>query len=224
MVDQKRSIRPQAVLFDLDGTLLDTLEDLGNAMNRVLAKAGFWTHPLDTYRDFIGQGFVWLVTQALPPSERNDSTIHHCIEALREEYGRMWNVRTRTYDGVGEMLDALADRGVRMAVLSNKPDDFTKRCVAELLSGWTFDLVLGQRDGVPPKPDPAGALEVARELSLPPAAFLYLGDSAIDMKTAVAAGMFPVGVLWGFRPVEELEKGGAQALIREPMEILGLLD
>jgi phosphoglycolate phosphatase len=223
MVNQKRSIHPKAVLFDLDGTLLDTLEDLGNAMNRVLTRRGFPTRSLDAYRYFIGEGTVLLVTRALPPSERNDSTIRKCLEAFLEEYDRTWNVRTRAYDGVEDVLGVLTDRGLRMAVLSNKPDDFTKRCVAQLLPNWRFDLVLGQRDGVPPKPDPMGALEVARGLSLSPAAFLYIGDSAIDMKTAVAAGMFPVGVLWGFRPLEELQEGGAQALIQYPMEILELL-
>ena len=220
---EKKSMPYKAVLFDLDGTLLDTLEDLGNVVNRVLAKRGFPSHGLDAYRYFIGYGTAMLITRALPEENRNNDTIRTCLEAFREDYRRNWNVKTRVYDGVAEMLNALAPRGLRMAILSNKADDFTKLSVTGLLSNWTFDVVLGQRDGVPPKPDPAGAFEVAQRLNIAPANFLYLGDSAVDMKTAIAAGMFPVGVLWGFRPAQELREGGAQVLIERPLEILSLL-
>jgi phosphoglycolate phosphatase len=213
----------KAILFDLDGTLLNTLEDLGNAVNRVLSKKGFPTHKLDAYRYFIGEGTTMLITRALPKEKLNDSTIRACQEAFLKDYGHNWNVKTRPYDGVTEMLDALTARRLKMAVLSNKPHVFTKRCVTDLLSTWAFAAVVGESDTVPQKPDPAGALKVAECLNIPPADFLYLGDSAIDMKTAIAAGMFPVGVLWGFRPMEELKENGAQALIERPLEILNLL-
>jgi phosphoglycolate phosphatase len=213
----------KAILFDLDGTLLDTLEDLGNSVNHVLAARGLPTHTLDEYRYFVGDGTAMLITRALPQGKRNDGTVRACLEELREAYGRNWNVNTRPYEGIPEMLDALTEHGLKMAVLSNKQHEFTKLCVADLLSDWTFDVVFGQRDEVHRKPDPAGALEVAEHLNLSPADFLYLGDSAVDMKTATAAGMFPVGVLWGFRPAEELLEGGAQALIERPLEILDLL-
>lgn len=213
----------KAILFDVDGTLLNTLEDLCDAVNRVLAGKGFPTHKLDAYRYFVGDGAAMLITRALPEEKRNDDTIRSCLEVFREDYGRNWNVKTKPYDGVTEMLDALIARGLKIAALSNKPHEFTKRCVNHLLPNWTFDVVLGHRDAVPLKPDPAGALEVAKRLNMLPADFLYLGDSAVDMKTAIAAGMFPVGVLWGFRPVEELQENGAQALIERPLEILNLL-
>lgn len=213
----------KAILFDLDGTLLDTLEDLGNSVNSVLAARGLPTHTLDEYRYFVGDGTAMLITRALPQGKRNDETVRACLEELREAYGRNWNVNTRPYEGIPEMLDALTEHGLKMAVLSNKQHEFTKLCVADLLSDWTFDVVFGQRDEVRRKPDPAGALEVAERLKLPPADFFYLGDSAVDMKTATAAGMFPVGVLWGFRPAEELKEAGAQALIERPSEILNLL-
>jgi phosphoglycolate phosphatase len=109
---------------------------------------------------------------------------------------------------------------VKMAILSNKPDDFTKLCVHELLSKWSFEMILGQRDGIPQKPDPSGAHEIAENLGISPERFLYLGDTGIDMKTAVKAKMFPVGALWGFRPADELLKHGAKALIERPMELL----
>ncbi len=217
-------MRYKAVLFDLDGTLLDTLEDLGDAMNQVLAKHGFPNHGLDTYRYFIGDGAAALVTRALPKEKRNDDRIRACLEAFREEYGRNWKVKTKAYEGVPEMLNELAARGLKMAVLSNKPDGFAKRSVSELLPTWTFDIVLGERKGVPLKPHSAGALEVAEHLNILPRHFLYLGDSAVDMKTAVAAGMVPVGVLWGFRPEQELREGGAYVCIKRPQEILNLLD
>lgn len=213
----------KAVLFDLDGTLLDTLEDLGDAVNRVLAAKGFPAHNLEAYRSFIGNGAAMLITRALPEDKRNDATIHACLEAYREDYGQNWNVKTKVYDGIPQMLDELTARGLKLAVLSNKPHEFAKRCVIDLLPNWTFDVVLGQRDGIPLKPDPAGALEAAASLNIPPGEFLYLGDSAVDMETAIAAGMFPVGVLWGFHSMEELQESGAQVLIGRPLEILRLL-
>lgn len=213
----------KAILFDVDGTLLNTLEDLSGAVNRVLAGKGFPTHKLEAYRYFIGDGSAMLITRALPEEKRNDDTIRSCIEMFIEDYGRNWNVRTKPYDGVTEMLDALMARGLKIAALSNKPHEFTKRCVNHLLPNWPFEVVLGYRDAVPLKPDPASALEVAKRLNIPPVDFLFLGDSAVDMKTAIAAGMYPVGVLWGFRPIEELQENGAQALIERPLEILNLL-
>jgi len=223
MATKSQSLHPKALIFDLDGTLLNTLEDLADAVNRVLSRKGFPTHDLDTFRFFVGEGVVVLITRSLPEDKRDDESIRTCLEAFRDDYGHNWNVKTKPYDGVAEMLDALTDRGLKMAILSNKPDDFTKRCVSELLSSWSFGVVFGQRDGIPPKPDPAGALEVAELLDLAPADFIYLGDSAVDMKTAAAACMFPVGALWGFRPIQELQEGGARVLIEHPMEILDLM-
>jgi phosphoglycolate phosphatase len=133
-------------------------------------------------------------------------------------------VNTKPYDGVEEMLDALVTHGLKLAILSNKPHELTKLCVSGLLPNWTFDVVLGQQEPIPRKPDPAGALKIAEELKIPPSGFLYLGDTATDMKTAIAAGMFPVGVLWGFRPAEELQQSGAQLLLKRPMDIMNLLN
>ena len=217
-------MRFEAILFDLDGTLLDTLEDLGNAANRVLEKYDFPTHTINTYRHFVGDGATVLMKRVLPENKRDDDTIGVCVQTFREEYGKGWNVKTRPYDGVAEMLDVLSASGLKMAVLSNKPDEFTKRCVTEFLPKWHFDMVLGQSNSLPLKPDPAGALEIARCLNVIPSHFIYLGDTAIDMKTAVSAGMFPVGALWGFRTGKELLESGARALIKRPQEILYLLD
>jgi len=213
----------QAVLFDLDGTLLDTLADLGNAMNRVLAAQGLPGHPLDAYRYFVGEGARLLVTRALPENRRDEATIAACLDAFQADYDQNWRVETKPYPGIPDMLDALTARGLKLAVLSNKPHDFTVRCVHELLPRWTFEPVFGLRETVPRKPDPAGALEIAACLNLPPANFLYLGDTATDMQTARAAGMVPVGALWGFRSAEELAESGAEMLLEEPVGLLGVL-
>jgi len=214
----------QAVIFDLDGTLLDTLEDIGATVNRVLSARGFPVHPIDAYRFFVGDGVAKLIERALPADKQDAETVRSCLEAYREDYDQHWNVKTRLYDGVSAMLDALTDLGLKLAILSNKPHEFTERCVREYLSQWSFDVVFGQRDGVPLKPDPAGALAIAHILGIPPAACLYLGDTAVDIQTAIAAGMTPVGVLWGFRPAQELQESGAQILIEQPIETLGLLE
>ncbi|NIQ39638.1 MAG: HAD-IA family hydrolase [Proteobacteria bacterium] len=216
-------MRYKAVLFDLDGTLLDTLEDLGNAVNRVLAKRGFPPHSIESYRHFIGDGAALLISRALPEERRDDESIQSCLEEFRRDYSRSWRVKTKAYDGVTEMLKSLKARGLKMAILSNKPDDFTKRSVKALLPHRVFRAVLGEREGIPRKPHPAGALEVAERLRVPPRDFLYLGDSSVDMKTAIAAGMTPIGVLWGFRSAKELLDGGAHRLIERPEEVISLL-
>ena len=212
-----------AILFDLDGTLLNTLEDLANAANDALSAFGLPTHPIDAYRYFVGEGAKNLMKNALPPSHRAEEMIHQSLARFRENYERMWDKHTRPYDGVPEMLTELQSRRIACAVLSNKPDDFTRKCVEQLLPAWQFACVFGQREGVPRKPDPAAALDIARTFGRDPAEILYLGDSGTDMKTAVAAGMFPVGALWGFREREELLANGAKALIARPAELLNLL-
>ena len=214
----------KAVLFDLDGTLLDTIDDIGDAINRVLKQNGFSTHNMDTYRRLVGNGALNTIIGALPEDKRIDSVINPCLKAFQEDYSRNWNVKTRAYDGIPELLDSLTDRGVKITVLSNKPHRYTKQCMDGFLPDWDFDVVFGQRDDVPRKPDPAGALEIAEKLDLSPSDFLYLGDTEVDMKTSIDAGMFPVGVLWGFRSAEELKENGAEVLIKRPFEALALLD
>ena len=217
-------MRFSAVLFDLDGTLLDTLADIAHSANRVLSELGFPTHDIHAYRHFVGEGLIVLFQKTLPPEVNADEVMARCAEGFREAYGREWNVRTRPYDGIRELLDAIAARPIEMAVLSNKPDAFTKRCVREYLPEYEFRSVLGQRDSVPRKPDPAGAIKIVDEMDIPAEQFLYLGDTAIDMKTATAAGMYAIGALWGFRSLEELQRGGAQAVISRPADLLELLD
>jgi phosphoglycolate phosphatase len=209
-----------AVVFDLDGTLLDTLQDIADAANSVLARFGLPIHSVDAYRQFVGQGVRTLFRRALPEERGSDAFIESCAAGFREDYGRHWNVHTRPYPGIEELLTELARRGVRMAVLSNKPDAFTKRCIREYFPAARFELVLGQRDGVPQKPHPAGAREIVDHVGIPAERFVYLGDSGLDMQTARDAGMYPVGVSWGFRSIDQLSRAGARAIIRQPIELL----
>ena len=212
-----------AVLFDLDGTLLDTLADLADSGNWALGRLGFAEHPTAAYKYFVGDGVENLVRRAVPAGRNDAATVARGAALVREAYGQRWAEKTRPYRGVPELLDALVSRRMPMAVLSNKPDDFTHLCVEKLLPRWSFAAIVGARASLARKPDPAGALMIAERLGLAPAEILYLGVTNTDMQTAVAAGMFPVGALWGFRTAEELRASGAQRLILRPAELLELL-
>ena len=214
----------RAVCFDLDGTLLDTLEDLADSANRTLREHGLPVHPVEAYKYFVGDGMRMLVRRIVPARLRDDDDLADKLFCgARAQYAKRWAEKTRPYPGIPELLDELAARDLAMAVLSNKPHDFTELCVAELLPHWKFHVVQGVSDEVPAKPDPTGVRRVAETLNIPPAEFLYVGDTGTDMKTASAGGMFAVGVLWGFRLADELLEHGAQTLIERPAELLSLL-
>lgn len=213
----------KAVCFDLDGTLLDSLADLADCTNKILLKRGFPEHPVDAFRYFVGDGAKMLMTRVLPEEVRNESLIEDCRQDFETSYRECWNEQTIPYKDIPELLDALIGRQLKLTVLSNKPNEFTLLMVENLLAQWNFEVVLGQREGIPRKPDPAGMLEICQQLEIPAEAFLYLGDTATDMKTAVSAGCFPVGVLWGFRTEEELRDNGASAIVKEPLDVLELL-
>lgn len=213
----------RAVLFDLDGTLLDTLTDIADAANAVLVRQGFAGHCVAAYRTFVGDGVAMLFRRALPLPDPPADLLAACVDGFHESYARCWDRQTRPYEGIAELLDGLTARGLSLAVLSNKPHEFTRMCIARYFPRWKFDAVLGQRAGTPHKPAPDGALEIARRLAVPPAEFAYLGDSSVDMHTARAAGMFAVGAAWGFRTAAELQASGARAVITRPQELLALL-
>ena len=214
----------KALLFDLDGTLLDTLEDLADSANFALRQLGCPEHPLVSYKYLVGEGVESLMQRALPPDRRDPPTMAQCVAAMRKEYSVRWSRKTRPYEGVPELLDGLTARHVPMAVLSNKPDEFTNLCVTRLLPRWRFDAVVGAKPALPKKPDPTGALQIVAQFRCSVADVLYLGDTNTDMQTAVAAGMFPVGALWGFRTRDELLAGGAKMLARNPRDVLDIID
>ena len=210
----------KAVVFDLDGTLLDTLEDLADSMNAALSSLGLPPHRLADYRIFVGDGVEQLARRALPKDRSDEQGVRRVIAAMRQEYARRWDRKTRPYEGIPQLLEALSRRRIAMAVLSNKPEDFVQMLVSKFLPACAFAAVRGQRAGSSKKPDPAPALDIAQALGAAPAEFVYLGDTNTDMRTAVSAGMHPVGALWGFRSARELSESGAKDLISRPEELL----
>ena len=214
----------KGVIFDLDGTLLYTLQDLTDSVNAVLTRAGLPTHEAEEYKYLVGDGVEELARRVLPEALRNGEAIASLVTDIRQEYSQRWAHTTRPYDGIPELLNALQARGIKVAILSNKPDDSTQATAYKLLDRWQFDAVVGVSPSVPRKPDPTAALSIAKGLGIPPQEMLYVGDTDTDMKTAVSAGMYPVGVLWGYRTAEELKANGARLLLQRPTELLTLFD
>ncbi|RPI63995.1 MAG: HAD family hydrolase, partial [Planctomycetaceae bacterium] len=210
----------QAVMFDLDGTLLDTIDDLTDAMNAALAELGFPPRTVDECKIFVGNGVVNFASLALGEGNCNEATLEKLLPIYRNHYAAGWARKTRPYDGIVELIDALKARGLPMAVFSNKPDEFTKAMVNHFFPPATFEVILGARKGRPEKPDPTVAIEIAGQMNVQPSRFLYVGDTNTDMKTAISAGMYAVGALWGFRSADELLANGAKTLIAHPMELL----
>jgi len=210
----------RGVIFDLDGTLLDTLEDLADAANTTLAHFGLPGHTPDAYRYFVGEGLVTLIERIIPEASRSQVMVTDCIALFQQIYGQGWAQKSRPYEGVMEMLQQLRLAGLQLGVLSNKPHPFTQLCVQHFFPAKTFDFVYGQRENVPKKPDPAGALEIASLMDCFPQQIVYVGDTATDMKTGNRAGMSTVGVLWGFRTRQELLENKAAMIAAHPLEIV----
>lgn len=214
----------KAIIFDLDGTLLDSISGLADAMNLMLQDLGYPVHPVERYKDFVGRGLKETVLQALPEAIQKTCDIDRLVNEYRRLYDTLWQKTTLPYDGIGELLDRLQERKTKTAVLSNKSDDFTKRMAAALLAFHRFERVYGDREGIPRKPDPSAALSMAEEMGVTPGETVFVGDSGVDMETGQRAGMYPVGVLWGFRGEKELIDYGAQRLIRRPMELFDIMN
>jgi phosphoglycolate phosphatase len=187
-----------------------------------LSDKGFPDHTEEKIRSFIGHGIKSLIYNSLPPDKRDNYSVQNYLNTFRKDYSNNYDKKTLPYNGIIEMLDELSKKGIIMAVLSNKPDKLVIDCIYKLLPEWNFEVMLGANDSFPLKPDPAGALYISEKLNIPPAEFLFLGDSVVDIQTALSAGMFPVGALWGFQP-NELEGCGSHALIKHPIEIIKYL-
>ena len=201
----------EAVLFDLDGTLIDSLADLGGAVNRALADLGYPEHDSTQYREYIGEGARRLVERALPAEVRNEgAVVERALGLYFNHYEQGWRERTTVYPGMRELLVRLNEEGVPVGVISNKPHAFTNLCVAHFFPDIAFGVILGQREGVPRKPAPDAAVEAAKRLGVKVADCGYVGDSGVDMAFAKAAGMVGLGVSWGFRDKEELWESGAE--------------
>ena len=213
----------KAFIFDLDGTLIDSLADIAEAVNRMLVERGYPRAPLTAFPRYIGDGVRPLVERALPPEALGKVDIDACVADYQRHYNDTWKDATVPYTGMHETLADLRARGMRLAVLSNKPDHFTKLCCSHFFPDAGFEIVLGARSNVPRKPHPQGAFDICETLGVTPADCAYVGDSGIDMELAVNAGMLPIGVRWGFRGEAELKEKGARQIVAHPDDLLCLV-
>lgn len=211
------------IIFDLDGTLLNTIGDLAASTNYVLRQHGFPEHPLSEYPFFVGNGITRLIERALPGGRRDESTISQLRGEFVDYYQQHKTDLTRPYPGIPELLGTLKQKGVSLAVASNKYHQGTVELIRHYFDSSLFSIVAGQQDGVPVKPNPAIVNNILAKANVQKAESLYIGDSGVDMQTAINSGLTGVGVTWGFRPRQELELNGAHYIVNHPNDILDII-
>lgn len=211
------------VIFDLDGTLLNTIEDLGNAANYALSHNGYPTHSLASYPFFVGNGVRNLIRKALPDDMRTDSIIESLLKDFKEYYNEHNTDCTKPYDGIEELLRNLQDNGVKIAVASNKYQQATEKIIAHYFGDIDFVAVYGQREGVNVKPDPSVVFSILSDAKVPKSEVLYVGDSGVDMETARRACVDSVGVTWGFRSEKELNEYHADMIVNKASDIFDIV-
>lgn len=217
-------IMKKLVIFDLDGTLSDSIHSIKYCTDRALAPLGMGPFSEEEYKYFVGDGAANLIKRALAAAgDVENINFEEVFARYKELFAVDCMYEVKPYDGIKELLQALKDKGVKLAVLSNKPHAETIRVIEYLFGKDVFDVLHGQIEGVPIKPDPAGAFRIMEQLEINAENVLYLGDTATDMKTGKGAGLFTIGALWGFRKREELEESHADAIIGHPMELLEYL-
>ncbi len=214
----------KAIIFDLDGTLLDTLETLSYYCNATLKKFGLTPYEKDAYRYMVGNGAKILVHRML---EGRGCDTEELFERAYSTYIAAYNsdtlFKTEIYPGISELLAGLQAKNIKIAVLSNKPHEATVPIIKSFFGAETFSVIRGAMEGVPIKPDPTAALEITKTMGVSPSECMYVGDTAVDMETGKSAGFYTIGVLWGFRDREELLGGGADFIAEKPEEISALL-
>lgn len=213
----------KACIFDLDGTSADTLYDIADNVNRALEKFGFKKHECEEYRYFMGHGVDDMIRAALPDDRRDNET----VDKVRDTYQALYKIHyldeTKPFDGIHELFEKLTEMGIKINVLSNKTETFTKNIIKTLFADIRFEYILGNVDYLPLKPNPESSLFIAKELNILPENFLFIGDSDVDMQTAKNAGMHGVGAVWGFRTPEELKENGAEFLAAHPIDIVDII-
>ena len=212
----------KTIFFDLDGTLADSLLDLATSCNYALAKHGYNTHETEKYKYFVGDGMQKLIERILPENSRNNEIKAQVFDTFWKHYTAHYYDNTLAYKGIYELLAALKEKGYIIAVISNKADEMCQAVVNKLFPD-TFDLVCGKLENYPTKPDPALFNLLTQKLGVMPCDCIMVGDSGMDMKTAVNAGAVGVGVLWGFRTKDELLSNGARYIIENPIKLLDIL-
>ncbi len=215
-------MRYDGIVFDLDGTLLDTLDDIAASANATLRQMECAPHSRESYREYVGHGLRSLARRSLPKHRQGEVDIELFVTLYRVKYAEHWKEASRPFDGIPELLDALVARRVPLAVLSNKRNEFTQECVSTLLGRWFFEVVRGEVEGVPLKPDPAAALAVVERIGVEPKRCLFVGDSDVDIETANGAGMPSAAVLWGYRDQEVLKRCKPSFMVTDPAELLSI--
>jgi len=215
----------KGIIFDLDGTLLNTLEDIADAMNLTLTEYNLPQRPQANFGSIVGGGAEDIARRLLPPEQQSREAIMGFVERFRSHYRKNWKAKTQFYDGMPELIKFLMDREFRLGVLSNKPQEFVLSLAGEFLNHGQqiFDPVWGQQSEFPVKPHPDGALSIARAWSVSPGQIGFMGDSDVDMQTAKNAGMLALGAAWGFRSIEELERSGADVVLHHPLDLIHLI-
>ncbi|OOG77783.1 HAD family hydrolase [Flavobacterium sp. A45] len=212
----------KGVIFDLDGTLVNSLEDIADAMNSVLQNLNYPTHNYETYQYFIGSGLRNLVSKALPEKHNDEKHIDRCYQLMIEEYSDNCTRKTKPYDGIIELLNHLISNNIKLSVFSNKSDELTKRIATALFPNY-FEHIVGLSVESLKKPNPSEAIAISKTLGLKAEEIIFVGDSGIDMQTATNANMFAVGVSWGYRPEEELIAEGAKYVLSNPLDLIQIL-
>lgn len=220
----KKGEMKKLVIFDLDGTLLDTIADLAQSTNYALEQNGFPTHPTEEYRFFVGNGIHKLFERALPEGEKTEPNIFRVREIFLSHYDEHNTDHSRPYPGIPALLSKLRDANVLLAVASNKYQEATHKLITHYFPTLAFSEILGQREGIPVKPDPSIVNEILHRTGIRPEDTLYVGDSGVDMQTALNSRVTACGVTWGFRPRTELESFHPDYLVDTPEEILKIAD
>jgi len=213
----------KAIIFDLDGTLIDSLTDIALCANEVLKEFNLPTHNIEDYKKFVGGGALFLMRNC-SPSNLSEEEVYKLFERFKEVYDTAVYTNTKPYEMIDELLEKLVEKNYKIGILSNKPHKFTLKYVDKFFSKYNLQEVHGQKESIAKKPDPTGAINIADTFKLSPENIYFIGDSDVDMQTAKNAKMQAVGVEWGFRTVEELKANGADYIVKTPLEILDLLE
>ena len=216
----------ETIIFDLDGTLIDSLEDIAVCMNQVLKELNLPIHEMNDYKYFVGGGISILVDNSLNAlnKEITDELKEKVTQRFKEIYDQKLHLKTKAYDGIYELLDELVTLDCNIGILSNKPHEFTVQYANSLFSKYNIKEVHGQKSDVPKKPDPIAAITIANSFNIPCEEIYFVGDTMVDMQTAVNANMIGIGVLWGFRDEKELMENGADFIVKHPLDILDIIN
>ncbi len=216
-------MKEKAIIFDLDGTLIDSLTDIALCANQVLKEFNLPTHDIDDYKAFVGGGALVLIQNCMPKNSKEE-LVQNVLKRFKEVYDQNLQGNTKPYEGIYDLLKELKNRDIKLGVLSNKPHKFTLKYVEQFFSEYNIIEPHGQKDEIPKKPDPSAAIDIAKAFNLPCENIYFVGDSDVDMQTAKNANMQAVGVEWGFRGVEELIENGADIIVKTPKDILNLVE